>query len=88
MSFWMNNVPIRLSVGFFDSEGVLKEIHHMLPRNTRTVASSGDQIQYALEMDDGWFERHGVRPGARMDMAMLAAALKARGESPKAYGIK
>ncbi|MFA5258082.1 MAG: DUF192 domain-containing protein [Opitutales bacterium] len=88
MSFWMNNVPIPLSVGFFDREGVLKEILHMLPRDTRTVFSSGDRVQYALEMDDGWFERHGVRPGARMDMTLLAAALKARGESPKAYGIK
>jgi len=88
MSFWMHNVPIPLSIGFFDREGVLKEIRHMLPRDTRTVNSSGFNIQYALEMDDGWFERHGVRPGARMEMALLVAALKARGEAPKAYGME
>jgi len=88
MSYWMNNVPIALSIGFFDREGVLQEVRRMLPRDTRTVPSASDQIQYALEMSDGWFTRNGVRPGAKMDMKLLAAALKARGEYPKDYGIK
>ncbi|MBN1403002.1 MAG: DUF192 domain-containing protein [Opitutales bacterium] len=87
MSFWMNNVPIGLDIGFFDSEGVLKEVRHMYPHDTRTVNSASDRIQYALEMSEGWFARAGVKSGDRLDLVLLCKALKARGEKPSSYGL-
>ncbi|HNX04793.1 MAG TPA: DUF192 domain-containing protein [Opitutales bacterium] len=87
MNFWMNHVPIPLAIGFIDPDGTLNEIRHMLPNDTRTTTSSGTNLQFCLEMDDGWYERHGVRPGAKLDLTLLAAALKARGEDSADYGL-
>jgi uncharacterized membrane protein (UPF0127 family) len=87
MSFWMNNVPFPLSIGFFDTHGNLLEIRRMLPNDVRTVTSASDRVQYALEVPDGWFARAGVKVGAKMDMQQLADALRARGERPEDYGI-
>jgi hypothetical protein len=87
MSFWMENVAIALDVGFFDSEGVLREIHHMLPYDRQSVRSSARDLRYALEVNKDWFARNKVMPGARLDRAQLAAALKARGADPADYGL-
>ncbi len=88
MSYWMNNVPIGLDIGFFDAQGTLVEIRHMLPNDTRSVPSARDDMQYALEMAAGWYARAGIKPGARLDMGLLINALKARGASPSEYGLK
>jgi uncharacterized membrane protein (UPF0127 family) len=78
-SFWMNNVPIALSIGFFDADGVLLEVRRMLPRDTTSILSSSDRVRFALEMNDGWYERHGVRPGAKLDLDLVREAVIARG---------
>ena len=43
---------------------VLLEIHDMEPFRTNGVFSLSQNIQYALEVPQGWFGRKGVRPGA------------------------
>jgi uncharacterized membrane protein (UPF0127 family) len=88
MSFWMANTRIPLSIGFFDGTGLLLEIHHMVPFDTNRTVSHGDDMQYALEMNDGWFARNGLYPGQRLDMELLAEALRQRGADPEAFGIK
>jgi hypothetical protein len=87
MSFWMKNTFIPLDIGFFDGKGVLREVHQMYPRDLRQVRSSSQEIQYALEMNQGWFASAGVRPGARLDLKLLAEALRARGADPALYGL-
>jgi hypothetical protein len=87
LSFWMANTRIPLSIGFFDGTGLLLEIHHMVPFDTNRTTSHGDDIQYALEMNDGWFSKNGLYPGQRLDMKLLADALRKRGADPKAFGI-
>jgi hypothetical protein len=39
-------------------------------------------------MNQGWFHANGVKPGARLDLAALRAALKARGVAPQDYGLR
>ena len=34
-----------------------------MANNTNSVVSATDNIQYALEMSQGWFERHNIRTG-------------------------
>ena len=63
-SYWMKNVSVPLSIGYIDSTGRLLEIHDMEPFRTNGVFSSSQNIQYALEVPQGWFGRKGVRPGA------------------------
>lgn len=85
MSFWMRNTSIPLSIGFFDSQGVLREVHNLYPHDETTVSSHSDQLRLALEMRQGWFREHGVRPGARLHLDDLRRALRARGVDPDRY---
>lgn len=87
MSFWMRNTPLPLDIGFFDSQGVLREVYPMFPHDETRVTSRSRDIQYALEMNRGWFRNHGVRPGAQLDLELLAEALEARGADPAAYDL-
>jgi uncharacterized protein len=66
-SFWMKNTRIPLSIAFIDSAGKILEIKSMNPQDETVVPSSSDQVAYALEVNQGWFSRHGVSPGAKID---------------------
>jgi hypothetical protein len=79
MSFWMRNTPLPLDIGFFSPDGELKEIYNMHPYDETTVRSRSEALTFALEMNKGWFHEHGVKPGARLDLAGVREALKARG---------
>ena len=59
-SFWMQNTHIPLSIAFIKSNGVISEIRDMQPESTETIRSK-EEVQYALEMTQGWFERNQVR---------------------------
>ncbi|MDD3180354.1 MAG: DUF192 domain-containing protein [Opitutaceae bacterium] len=79
MSFFMRNTSLPLDIGYISGTGELKEIYPMYPFDERTVISHGNDLQYALEMNQGWFKDRGVKPGDKLDLKALAAALKARG---------
>lgn len=88
MGFWMRNTVIPLDIGYIAPTGELKEIYPMYPRDERSVLSHSHDIQFCLEMNQGWFKRAGVRPGDKLDLAAVAAALRARGLKPEAAGLK
>ncbi len=79
MSFWMRNTHVPLDIGFFDRDGVLREVRQLYPHVEDPVASASEEMLYALEMNQGWFARAGVRPGDRLDPDLLDRALRARG---------
>lgn len=85
MSFYMRNTLIPLDIGYFTSDGALQEVYPMYPGIEDGVLSSDSSIQFALEMNHGWYARHGVRPGARIDLAAVRAALVERGFPPAEY---
>lgn len=87
MSFWMRNTPTALDIGFFRPDGVLEEVYPMYPFDERSIASRGDRLQFALEMNQGWFQENKVKPGAQLDLKAIAAALKARGFEPAKFGL-
>ena len=87
MSFWMRNTYLSLDIGYFDTEGVLREIYPMYPHDERPVASRG-RMQFALEMHQGWYRHHGVKPGAKLDLAALADAIRARGLDHADYNLR
>jgi uncharacterized membrane protein (UPF0127 family) len=86
-SFWMRNTTLPLDIGFFDAAGELKEVYPMYPLDEQAVQSHSRSIQFCLEMNQGWFQRAGVKPGAKLDLKALAAALRARGLKPEAAGL-
>jgi len=67
LSFWMKNTPLPLSVAFIDREGRILEITHMQPLDEESTHTSRQPALYALEMNAGWFEKHGVRVGDRVE---------------------
>jgi uncharacterized membrane protein (UPF0127 family) len=84
----MHDTPTPLDVGFFDPAGRLKEIYQMQPFDETTTKSRSQDLQFALEMNQGWFSANEVRPGAALDLTELFAALKARGFDPKDRGLE
>jgi uncharacterized protein len=88
MSFWMRNTPTALDIGFFTADGVLKEIYQMYPFDERPVSSRSNELKFALEMNQGWFAKNEVKPGSKLDMKALAAALRERGFEPWEYGVR
>ena len=75
--YWMNNVTVPLSIAYIDPEGRIIEIHDMKPLDTNSVFSVSQNIQYALEVPQGWFKRKGVVPGA--------VVMTEKGALPKTY---
>lgn len=64
-SFWMKNTPLPLSIAYLSAAGRVVSIKDMEPLSTRPVLSDYG-AQYALEMERGWFARHGVTAGAKV----------------------
>lgn len=87
LGFWMRNTELPLDIGYFDAAGELKEIYPMYPRDERSVSSRSRSLQFAVEMNQGWYSRHGVKSGAMLDLKALAAAIKARGLRPETLGL-
>ena len=87
-SFWMRNVTIPLDIGFFSPDGVLHEVRAMNPLDENPVTSFSSEIQFAVEMNQGWYRANGVKPGAKLDMAVLKEALVARGFDPRDAGLR
>jgi uncharacterized membrane protein (UPF0127 family) len=77
--FWMRNTSIPLDIGYFDARGKLLEIHKLFPHDENPVRSRSSEVLIAVETNRGWFDRNGIRPGARIDLAMLTRALQRRG---------
>jgi hypothetical protein len=61
--FWMKNCPLPLSAAYINPEGSIVEIHDLQPQNTNAVVAASDDVQYVLEVNQGWFLRHHIAPG-------------------------
>ena len=66
LRFWMKNTYLPLSIAFIDADGVIVNITDMKPQ-TENIHRSAAPAKFALEVNQGWFRRHGVAAGARID---------------------
>jgi len=64
-SFWMKDTLIPLSIAFIDREGRIVHITDMKPL-TLTSHTPPKPILYALEMNQGWFSKNGIKVGDRV----------------------
>ena len=62
-SFYMRNTTVPLSAAYIDPEGVILEIHDLMPLEEKSVEAESDQVQYVLEVNQGWFARHHLSTG-------------------------
>ena len=66
LSFWMMNTFIPLSIAYIDDAGVILNITDMKPQTTDPHPSAGP-ARYALEMNQGWFAKRGIKAGAKVE---------------------
>ena len=66
LSFWMKNTQIPLSIAYIDKTGQIVHIARMTPFDLTSI-SSVHPAQYALEMNQGWFERNQVSVGMTLE---------------------
>ncbi len=66
LSFWMRNTRIPLDIAYVDQRGVIVDVQTMSPQSDRLYESAAPAM-YALEMEAGWFEEHGVSVGDRIE---------------------
>lgn len=88
MGFWMKNTPTPLDIGFFKADGTLGEVYPMYPYDETSVRSKDEDYTMALETNQGWFAKNGIKPGAKADLRQLADALRARGFKPERYSVR
>src|SRR5688572_28470479 len=62
---WMKNTYIPLSVAFMDERGAILNIADMQPHSEQSHCASGP-ARLALEMEQGWFAKRGIKPGIRL----------------------
>ena len=65
-SFWMMNTYLPLSIAYVDEQGIIVNITDMQPLTTNPHPSA-KPAKFALEMNQGWFAKRGIKAGARID---------------------
>jgi uncharacterized protein len=63
-SFYMRNCVVPLSAAYIDLAGVILEIINLQPHDETGVLSKSANVQFVLEVPQGWFQRHNISPGA------------------------
>lgn len=70
-AFWMYRTRIPLDIAFIDSTGTIRTVHRMEPCTALLAKGcpsypAGAPFRAALEVNAGYFSRHGVQPGDRL----------------------
>jgi uncharacterized membrane protein (UPF0127 family) len=66
-SFWMKNTKIPLSIAFLEEDRLVNEEKPLQPYDETLVHSRSNQVRYAIEVNAGWFDRHQIRAGAKVE---------------------
>jgi uncharacterized membrane protein (UPF0127 family) len=68
--FYMKNTLIPLSIAFFDGGGVVVDVLDMEPCQADPCPTYAPSVAYrgALEVNQGFFDRLGLRPGWRVEL--------------------
>ena len=68
-SFWMRDTLIPLSIAYIDSGGRITDILDMKPLDDKPPHYvSSEPVQYALEVNQGFFEERGVKVGDHAEL--------------------
>jgi hypothetical protein len=60
----MKNTFVPLSIAFIDSAGKVLGTRDMKPFDLTPIEPPGT-YRYAIEVNQGWFAQHGIKPGTR-----------------------
>jgi len=65
LCMWMRNTLIPLSVAFIEDDGTIVNVEDMEPK-TDASHCARKPVRFALEMERGWFDKRGLKPGTRI----------------------
>jgi uncharacterized protein len=63
--FWMKNTLLPLSIAFVADDGTVVNVDEMKPQTLDTHCSARP-VRFVLEMNAGWFKKHGVKAGDKL----------------------
>jgi len=63
--FWMKNTPLPLTAAFVADDGTIVNLADMRPLSTESHCSK-KPVRYVLEMNQGWFDKRGIKAGAKL----------------------
>lgn len=63
--FWMKNTLLPLSIAFIADDGSIVNIADMQPQSEKSHCSA-QPVRFALEMNQGWFDKRGIKPGFKL----------------------
>jgi uncharacterized membrane protein (UPF0127 family) len=63
--FWMKNTLLPLSIAFIADDGRVVSLADMQPQSEQSHCSA-EPVRFALEMNQGWFARRGIKPGFKL----------------------
>jgi uncharacterized membrane protein (UPF0127 family) len=63
--FYMKNTLLPLSIAFIADDGTIVNIRDMQPL-TLDSHCADKPVRYALEMNQGWFAKRGIKPGFKL----------------------
>jgi uncharacterized membrane protein (UPF0127 family) len=64
-AMWMMDTFVALDVAFIRSDGLITDIRAMQPQDLTSIQASED-VLYALEMNQGWFQSQGIMVGDKI----------------------
>jgi uncharacterized membrane protein (UPF0127 family) len=67
LSFWMKDTLIPLSIAYINDSGRIVDIQDMQPLD-ETPHLSAEPAKYALEVNQGFFNEHGVEVGNKVSL--------------------
>ena len=62
-SFWMKNCPESLAGAYIDPNGRILQLIDMHAQDETPIVARSVDVQYVLEMKEGWFKRHNIVEG-------------------------
>jgi uncharacterized membrane protein (UPF0127 family) len=65
LCFWMKNTLIPLTAAFVADDGTIVNLEDMKPQTTDSHCAA-KSVRYVLEMNQGWFAKKGLKPGAKL----------------------
>ena len=85
--FWMYRTRIPLDIAFLDSTGVIRAVRTMTPCPTTITQgcptyAPGAAYRYALEVNAGYFARHGISVGHSLLLTDVPSLSAASGAAP------
>lgn len=63
--FWMKNTMLPLTAAFVADDGTIVNMADMKPQTTDSHCSI-QPVRYVLEMNQGWFEKKGIKAGSKL----------------------